>query len=70
MTNDNQKKNGELLEVRVEFGSEQCALLALSVIGLVSSSARVTSVKSAKGVTQFVTETRTHRSDPRYTWVR
>ena len=21
---DNQKKNGELLEVRVEFGSEQC----------------------------------------------
>ena len=49
MTNDNQKKNGELLEVRVEFGSEQCALLALSVIGLVSSSARVTSVKSAKG---------------------
>ena len=45
------------------------ALLALSVIiGLVTSSARVTSVKSAKGVSA-VTDIRTHRSDPRFTWV-
>ena len=43
------------------------ALLSVS-IALLSSSARVTSVKSAKG--QFVRETRTHRSDPRYTRVR
>ena len=48
------------------------ALSALSVgielivsIELVSSSARVTSVKSAT-----VRENRTHRSDPRDTWVR
>ena len=39
--------------------------LALSVgIALVSSSARVTSVKSQ----QVALETQTHRSDPRYTW--
>ena len=45
-------------------------------IVLVYSSARVTSVMSAKGgsLSQFVSETRTHRSDPRDrdrdTWVR
>ena len=45
------------------------ALLALSVnIELVSSSARVTSVKSTQGL--GVTDIRTHRSDPRFTWVR
>ena len=45
------------------------ALLTLSVgIDLVSSSARVTSVKSAKGVS--LTDIRTQRSDPRFTWVR
>ena len=48
------------------------ALLALSLsIELVSSSARVTSVKSAqRSCTHSVRDTRTHRSDPRYTWVR
>ena len=41
-------------------------LLALSVsIGLVSPSARITSVEFAKG-----NHNRTHRSDPRDTWVR
>ena len=45
------------------------ALLALSVgIDLVSSSARVTSVKSQQGV--LVTDIRTQLSDPRFTWVR
>ena len=45
------------------------ALLALSVsIELVSSSARVTSVKSQQG--HSVRDNRTHRSDPRDTWVR
>ena len=49
------------------------ALLTLSVgIDLVSSSARVTSVKSAKGVSlsDGRTDIRTQRSDPRFTWVR
>ena len=48
------------------------ALLALSLsIELVSSSARVTSVKSAqRSCTHSVRDTRTRRSDPRYTWVR
>ena len=49
------------------------ALLTLSVgIDLVSSSARVTSVKSHKGVslTDGQTDIRTQRSDPRFTWVR
>ena len=46
------------------------ALLALSVgIELVSSSARVTSVKSQKRLV-WVTDIRTQRSDPRDTWVR
>ena len=45
------------------------ALLALSAsIELVSSSARVTSVKSTKGLS--LTDIRTQRSDPRFTWVR
>ena len=48
------------------------ALLALSLsIELVSSSARVTSVKSAqRSCTHSVRDTRTRRSDPRYTRVR
>ena len=49
------------------------ALLALSVsIEFVSSSARVTSVKFAKGVSLslLLREKQTHRSDPRDTWVR
>ena len=45
------------------------ALLALSVsIELVSSSARVTSVKFQQGGSR--TDIRTQRSDPRFTWVR
>ena len=49
------------------------ALLALSVsIELVSSSARVTSVKSTQGLslTHWRTDIRTQRSEPRFTWVR
>ena len=49
------------------------ALLTLSVgIDLVSSSARVTSVKSQQGVSlsDGQTDIRTQRSDPRFTWVR
>ena len=49
------------------------ALLASSVgFELLSSSARVTSVKSANslGWTDWLTDIRTHRSDPRDTWVR
>ena len=46
------------------------ALLALSVsIGLVSSSARVTSVKSAKHQSVRVRDNWAHRSNPRYTWI-
>ena len=45
------------------------SLLASSVGNeLLSSSARITSVESAKGL--LVSDIQTHRSDPRYTWVR
>ena len=60
------------LTTRLHYLYCYIALLALSVsIELVSSSARVTSVKSAqRSCTHSVRDTRTRRSDPRYTWVR
>ena len=49
----------------------QIALLASSAsIELVSSSARVTSVKSQPKVLELERDTGTHRPDPRDTWVR
>ena len=49
----------------------ECPLALSLSIELVSSSARVTSVKSAqRSCTHSVRDTRTRRSDPRYTWVR
>ena len=49
-----------------------CPLTSSVGIELLSSSARVTSVKSAKPfvLTDWVSYIRTHRSDPRDTWVR
>ena len=51
-----------------EIWSRFWNLVEILKFGWDSSSTRVTSVKSTKH--QFETDTWTHRSDPRYTWVR